>query len=58
MSVDLIKQPFSENYKVYEDGKEVSGLLYKNAFDGFSKITVGTIEPISPEVGDLWIDTT
>lgn len=26
-------------------------------FAGFEKITVGTIEPVNPAEGDLWIDT-
>lgn len=26
-------------------------------FAGLSKITVGTVQPISPSVGDIWIDT-
>jgi hypothetical protein len=28
------------------------------AFDGLSKITVGTVEPEAPSEGDLWVDTT
>lgn len=26
-------------------------------YDGISKITVGTTQPTSPSVGNLWIDT-
>lgn len=31
--------------------------LNTSAFSGLTKITVGTNEPTSPSVGDLWVDT-
>lgn len=31
--------------------------LPTTAFDGLSKITVGTTQPSNPSVGDLWVDT-
>lgn len=33
------------------------GALATSAFSGVAKITVGTVAPGSPSVGDLWIDT-
>jgi hypothetical protein len=26
------------------------------SFDGLSKITVGAVEPVDPDPGDLWVD--
>ena len=36
-----------------------TGLIFSQAlqFSGFNKITVGTVQPSSPSLGDLWIDT-
>jgi len=27
------------------------------SFSGFSKLSVGTVAPSNPSVGDLWVDT-
>jgi hypothetical protein len=31
--------------------------LPASAFDGLAKITVGTTQPSTPSVNDLWVDT-
>lgn len=36
---------------------EQDTIFFGKKFSGFSTITVGTVQPASPEVGDLWIDT-
>jgi len=33
------------------------GALASTAFQGLKKITVGITQPISPDIGDLWVDT-
>ena len=37
-----------------DNGFEVTTLLQ---FSGLNKITVGTTQPTSPSVGDIWVDT-
>lgn len=40
------------------DPSDVTGTaLIATAFVGLAKITVGTSQPGSPGVGDLWVDT-
>jgi hypothetical protein len=45
----------------YNDGEQgepgPTGTSGAIAFIGLNKITVGTTEPETPDIGDLWIDT-
>ena len=37
-----------------DSGYKISDLILG---DGINKITVGTVAPVAPSVGDLWVDT-
>lgn len=48
---------YIDNLQFYD--KEILWLIKDKIFGyGVNKITVGTIAPLDPKVGDLWIDTT
>jgi|WetSurMetagenome_2_1015567.scaffolds.fasta_scaffold06367_3 hypothetical protein len=49
--------PKSDGWYVLNSGGTENGLMYKSAFSGLNKITVGTSAPSSPSTGDLWLDT-
>jgi len=36
---------------------DASNFIPSTAFDGLTKISVGTTTPVGPSVGDLWVDT-
>lgn len=58
IKIDSVQNPVSASpVAVHDSSKHSDSYLPNTAFNGLSKISVGTVEPVAPSAGDLWIDT-
>ena len=53
----IVKSVGTDGTVLSAKSTESGGVEWKEIFNGLSKITVGTSQPLTPSTGDLWCDT-